>query len=82
MRELRELIELLDWTNNSDYNYLIRKKDAYLTHPDDDTFYELQGLAAAIYSDAKYAFSCKEVTIDELHLIQSHLLGGLYHAPK
>lgn len=42
MRELSELIELLDWTNNSDYNYLISKKDAYLTHPDDDTFYELQ----------------------------------------
>lgn len=82
MRELRELIELLGWTNNSDYNYLIRKKDVYLTHPDDDTFYELQGLAAAIYSDAKYAFSCGEITLDELHLIQSHLLGGLYHAPK
>lgn len=82
MRELKELIELLGWTNSSDYNYLINKKDAYLTHPDDDAFYELQGLAAAIYSDAKFAFSCNEITLDELHLIQSPLLGGLYHAPK
>lgn len=71
MRELKELIELLDWTNDSDYNYLINKKCAYL-----------KNLAVAIYSDAKYAFSCEEITLDELHLIQSHLLGGLYHAPK
>lgn len=82
MRELKELIELLDWTDNNDYNYLINKKCTYLKHPDDDTFYELQGLAAAIYSDAKFAFSCNEITLDELHLIQSHLLGGLYQAPK
>ena len=82
MRELKELIELLDWTNDSDYNYLINKKCTYLKHPTEDDFYDLQNLAVAIYSDAKYAFSCEEITLDELHLIQSHLLGGLYHAPK
>ena len=82
MRELKELIELLDWTNDSDYNYLINKKCTYLKHPTEDVFCDLQKLAVAIYSDAKYAFSCEEITLDELHLIQSHLLGGLYHAPK
>lgn len=82
MRGLRELIELLDWTNNSDYSYLINKRCAYLKHPTEDGFYDLQNLAVAIYSDAKFAFSCNEITLDELHLIRSHLLGGLYHAPK
>jgi len=42
MRELKELIELLDWTNDSDYNYLINKKCAYLKHPTEDDFYDLQ----------------------------------------
>lgn len=82
MRELKELIESLGWTNDSDYNYLINKKRAYLKRPTEDDYYDLQNLAVAIYSDAKYAFSCEEITLDELHLIQSHLLGGLYHAPK
>lgn len=82
MRELSELIELLDWTNDADYNYVMNRKPEYLAHPTEDDFYDLQNLAVAIYSDAKFAFSCNQITLDELHLIQSHLLGGLYHAPK
>lgn len=82
MRELSELIELLDWSNDADYNYIMDKKPGYIEHPDEDTFYDLQNLAVAVYSDAKYAFSCNQITLDELHLIQSHLLGGLYHAPN
>lgn len=79
MRTIQELENLLDWTNDEDYHYLMQQKYEYLKHPDMDTFCELQSLALAIYSDAKYAFSCNCISLDELHMMQNHILEGLWH---
>lgn len=82
MRELKELEDLLDWTNNEEYQDLMRRKRVYLSEPDIDTYMELQALALAIYSDAKFAFSCDDITLEELHSVQEHILSGLWRYPE
>lgn len=82
MRELKELIELLDWTNDEEYQDLMRRKRVYLSKPDMDSFIDLQSLALAIYSDAKFAFSCGQITLEELHSVQEHILSGLWRYPE
>lgn len=49
MRTIKELEDLLDWTNNKEYQDLMRRKRIYLSAPDIDTYTELQALALAIY---------------------------------
>lgn len=82
MRELKELIELLDRTNEEEYQDLMRRKRVYLSKPDMDSFIDLQSLALAIYSDAKFAFSCGQITLEELHSVQEHILSGLWRYPE
>lgn len=82
MRTIKELEDLLDWTNNEEYQDLMRRKRAYLSKPDIDTYTELQALALAIYSDAKFALSCGQITLEELHSVQEHILSGLWRYPK
>lgn len=82
MRTIKELEDLLDWTNNEDYKDLMARKCAYLSEPDMDSFMDLQSLALAIYSDAKFAFSCGDITRQELYSIQSHILSGLWRYPE
>ena len=82
MRTIKELEDLLDWTNNEEYQDLMRRKRVYLSEPDIDTYMELQALALAIYSDAKFAFSCDDITLEELHSVQEHILSGLWRYPE
>ena len=74
MRTIKELEDLLYWTNDEEYQDLMVRKCAYLSNPDLDTFME--------YADAKYLFSKGKITLDELHSIQSHILSGLWHYPE
>lgn len=82
MRTIKELEDLLDWTNNEEYQGLMRRKRIYLSEPDMDSFMDLQSLALAIYSDAKFAFSCGDITRQELYSIQEHILSGLWRYPE
>lgn len=82
MRTIKELEDLLDWTNNEEYQDLMRRKRVYLSKPDMDSFMDLQNLALAIYSDAKFAFSCGDITRQELYSIQEHILSGLWRYPE
>lgn len=82
MRTIKELEDLLDWTNNEEYQDLMRRKRVYLSEPDIDTYMDLQALALAIYSDAKYALSCGDMTLEELHSVQEHILSGLWRYPE
>lgn len=82
MRELKELIELLDRTNEEEYQDLMRRKRVYLSKPDMDSFIDLQSLALAIYSDAKFAFSCGQIMLEELHSVQEHILSWLWRYPE
>ena len=82
MRTIKELEDLLDWTNNEDYQDLMTRKQQYLSKPDMDSFMDLQSLALAIYSDAKFAFSCGDITRQELYSIQEHILSGLWRYPE
>lgn len=82
MRTIKELEDLLDWTNNEEYKDLMRRKRIYRSKPDMDSFMDLQNLALAIYSDAKFAFSCGDITRQELYSIQEHILSGLWRYPE
>ena len=82
MRTIKELENLLGWSNDEEYKDLMRRKHAYLSEPDIDTYMDLQALALAIYSDAKYAFSCGQITLEELHSVQEHILSGLWRYPE
>ena len=82
MRTIKELEDLLDWTNNEEYQDLMRRKRVYHSKPDMDSFMDLQSLAIAIYSDAKFAFSCGDITRQELYSIQEHILSGLWRYPE
>jgi hypothetical protein len=82
MRTIKELEDLLDWTNNEEYQDLMRRKCVYLSGPDIDSFMDLQSLALAIYSDAKFALSCGQITLEELHSVQEHILSGLWRYPE
>ena len=59
MRTIKELEDLLYWTNDEEYQDLMVRKCAYLSNPDLDTFMELQSLALAIYMPMPNIFFLK-----------------------
>lgn len=81
MREIDRLIELMQWTDDINYAEFIEKKALYEKHPTQDNFIEAQNLALGMYSEAKSAFSCGDLTMDELQTIRQHLFSNLWKCP-
>lgn len=82
MRTIDELIEFMDWTDDINYQDLLHLKSVYLHNHNLDAFIEAQQAALGMYAEAKDMFSRGHLSIEELHLIQEHLLSNLWHYEK
>nr|DAE14994.1 MAG TPA: hypothetical protein [Siphoviridae sp. ctf8W5] len=82
MRTIDELISYMDWTDDINYAELLQLKNVYLNNHNLDAFIEAQQAALGMYAEAKDAFSRSHLSIEELHLIQEHLLSNLWHYEK
>lgn len=82
MRTIDELIELMNWKDDLNYTELLQLKSAYLNNHSRDAFIDAQQAALGMYAEAKDAFSRSHLSIEELHLIQEHLLSNLWHYEK
>lgn len=82
MRTIDELISYMDWTDDINYTELLQLKSAYLNNHSWDAFIDAQQAALGMYAEAKDAFSRSHLSIEELHLIQEHLLSNLWHYEK
>lgn len=77
MKDIDRLIELMQWTDDINYAEFIEKKSLYENHQTQDGFIEEQNLALGMYSEAKFAFSCGDLTMDELQTIRQYLFNNL-----
>lgn len=75
MRTIDELISYMNWKDDINYTELLQLKSAYLNNHSRDAFIEAQQAALGMYAEAKEAFSRSHLSIEELHLIQEHLLS-------
>lgn len=82
MRTIDELISYMDWTDDINYTELLQLKNVYLNNHNLDAFIEAQQAALGMYAEAKDMFSRSHLSIEELHLIQEHLLSNLWHYEK
>lgn len=90
MRTIDELIELMNWPGDVNYEELMQQKKKYVydkdgnvkegwsINHDPDLFFSIQGDAVHLYSQAKAAFSNGEMTLEELFSLQEYLLEGLW----
>lgn len=82
MRSVDELISYMNWKDDINYTELLQLKSAYLNNHSRDAFIDAQQAALGMYAEAKEAFSRSHLSIEELHLIQEHLLSSLWHYEK
>lgn len=90
MRTIDELIELMNWPEDINYEELMTQKKKYVydeggevrdnwsVNYDPDLFFSIQGDAIHLYAQAKAVFSNGEMTLEELFLLQEYLLEGLW----
>lgn len=82
MRTIDELISYMDWADDINYTELMQLKNAYLSNHNLEAFIEAQQAALGMYAEAKDMFSRGHLSIEELHLVQEHLLSNLWHYEK
>lgn len=90
MRTIDELIELMNWPEDINYEELMTQKKKYVydedgkvrdnwsINHDPDLFCSIQGDAIHLYSQAKAVFSNGDMTLEELFSLQEYLLEGLW----